>query len=192
MIKYALVGNIASGKSTMEKILENHGFVVLDTDLMAHDILIDNPKITETFKEYDVFEYGRLSRDKLGKLVFNNEELKTKLENIMHPLIKNEIETAFETFKDETCIFIAVPLLFEVHWESMFDKIVLVYSDDDVRLNRLVERNGYDVEYAKKRLLSQLPQDEKLDKSDYVIYNNGTIQDFEGAIQKFISKVSNI
>ena len=57
MIKYAIVGNIASGKSTMEKILENHGFVVLDTDLMAHDILIDNPKITETFKEYDVFEY---------------------------------------------------------------------------------------------------------------------------------------
>jgi len=124
MIKYAIVGNIASGKTTMEKELEKHDFVVMDSDLIAHDILIDSPVIAEAFKDYDVFEYGRLSRDKLGKLVFNNPDLKTKLENLIHPLIKQEIETAFKTYKDKKAVFVSVPLLFEVGWQDVFDKII--------------------------------------------------------------------
>ena len=67
MIKYAIVGNIASGKSEMEKVLEEHNFVVLDTDLITHDILIDRPNVAQAFSDYDVFEYGKLSKDKLGK-----------------------------------------------------------------------------------------------------------------------------
>nr|MCR5265054.1 dephospho-CoA kinase [Cyanobacteria bacterium RUI128] len=105
MIKYAIVGNIASGKSEMEKILDKHGFVVLDTDLMAHDILMDRPDVPNAFSEYDVFEYGKLSKEKLGKLVFNNNDLKLKLESIVHPLIKEEIESAFNVYADEEAIF---------------------------------------------------------------------------------------
>ena len=79
MIKYAIVGNIASGKSEMERVLDKLGYVVLDTDLMAHDILIDRPDVAKAFADYDVFEYGRLSREKLGKLVFSDKDLKIKL-----------------------------------------------------------------------------------------------------------------
>lgn len=190
MIKYAIVGNIASGKSEMERILDKHGFVVLDSDLMAHDILMDKPDVAKAFSEYDVFEFGRLSREKLGKLVFDNYELKTKLEEIVHPLIKEEIESAFNVYSDEKALFISVPLLFEVSWENMFDKIIFIKADDEVRLNRLIERNGYSKEYAKKRISSQQSQDDKISKSDYIIDNNGSKEEFTQKIEEFIESIS--
>lgn len=190
MIKYAIVGNIASGKSEMERILDEHDFVVLDTDVMAHDILMDRPDVAKAFSDYDVFEYGRLSKDKLGKLVFNNTELKSKLEQIVHPLIKDEIESAFSVYSDEDVIFVSAPLLFEVGWENMFEKIVFVKADDDIRLSRLIERNGYTKTYAKKRLNSQLPQEDKVSKCDYVIENNGTKEDFKQKVEEFIESIS--
>lgn len=189
MIKVAIVGNIASGKSEMEKILEKRNYVVLDTDLMTHDILIDRPEVAKAFSDYDVFEFGRLSKDKLGKLIFSDSELKEKLESIVHPIIKEELVTAFNTYSNEDFIFVSVPLLYEVGWESMFDKIVFIKSDDDIRLNRLIKRNSYTKEYAKVRIDSQLHQNEKVNKADFVIENNGTIEDYRLKIEKFISSI---
>ena len=190
MIKYAIVGNIASGKSEMEKILDKHDIVVLDTDTMAHDILMDNPAVAKAFSEYDVFEYGRLSREKLGKLVFSKTELKTKLESIVHPLIKEELESAFNVYEDEDCIFVAVPLLYEAGWENLFDKVVFIKTDDNIRLERLIERNGYTKEYALMRISSQMPQEEKSVKADYVIENNSTKEDFKIKVEEFIESIS--
>lgn len=178
MIKVAIVGNIASGKSELEKYLFNRGYVVFDTDVIAHDILIDNPEIAEAFEEYDVFEHGKLSREKLGQLVFNNLELKQKLEDMIHPLILEDIEKIFETYKEEEYVFISVPLLFEVGWEQLFDKIIFIKSDEDIRLKRLMERNHYDEDYAKKRVESQLPELEKIKKADCVIENNSSKEVF--------------
>lgn len=189
MIKFAIVGNIASGKSTMEKILEKYGYVVLDTDFMTHDILIDNPEVSKAFSEYDVFEYGKLSREKLGALVFSDNDLKTKLEEIIHPLIKKELEMAFETFKNEPVLFISVPLLFEVGWENMFDKIVFINSEDSIRKERLVSLRGYTQEYAQKRIDSQMSQEDKIKKSDYVVQNNGSIDEYIGNIEQFIKTI---
>ena len=189
MIKYAIVGNIASGKSTFEKVLEKHGFVVLDTDLMTHDILMDNPVVAKAFSDYDVFEFGRLSKDKLGKLVFSDNEMKIKLESIVHPLIKEEIETAFKVYSKEKAVFISVPLLFEVGWAGLFDKVIFIKSDENVRLQRLIERNGYTEEYAQKRIQSQGCQQDKCNKSDYVIENNGTKDEYIEKIERFIQDV---
>ena len=190
MIKYAIVGNIASGKSEMERVLDKHGFVVLDSDLMAHDILMDKPDVAKAFTDYDVFEYGRLSREKLGKLVFNDNILKQKLEEIVHPLIKEEIETSFNVYLDEDAVFISVPLLFEVGWEGLFDKIVFIKSDDNIRLERLINRNGYSKEYAQQRINSQIPQSEKINKADYVIENNSTKDEFIKKVENFIESIS--
>ncbi len=189
MIKVAIVGNIASGKSELEKYLFNSGFVVLDTDVMAHDILVDKPDVAKAFEEYDVFEYGLLSREKLGKLVFSNEELKEKLESIVHPLIKETIKDSFETFADEDFVFVSVPLLFEVGWQEMFDKIIFIKADDEVRLERLIKRNGYSREYAQTRLDSQLSQETKITNSDYVIENNSSKEEFYKNIKSCLDKL---
>lgn len=189
MIKFAIVGNIASGKSEMEAILDKENIVVLDTDIMAHDILIDKPDVSVAFSEYDVFEHGKLSKSKLSKLVFDNPELKEKLEEIMHPLIMQEIELAFKTFANEKYLFISVPLLFEVGWEKLFDKIVFIKTDDEIRLNRLMERNNYSKEDALKRINSQKPQEEKFLKVDYIIENNSTKEDFRKNVLEFLSNL---
>lgn len=190
MIKFALCGNIASGKSTVQKLLENQGYRVLDTDKVAHELLtVNNSELFLEFKKFDVFENGEFSREKLGKLVFTNKEIKQKLENILHPQIREKIKEYFEQNQNEKYLFVGIPLLFEANMTDLFDKIIFIYADDDIRLKRLLLRNGYSVEYAKARLNSQMRQEEKAQKSDYVINNNGSIEELNVNIIKLFEQI---
>lgn len=190
MIKFALCGNIASGKSTVQKLLENQGYRVLDTDKVAHELLtVNNSELFLEFKKFDVFENGEFSREKLGKLVFTNKEIKQKLENILHPQIREKIKEFFDQNQNEKYLFVGIPLLFEANMTDLFDKIIFIYADDDIRLKRLLLRNGYSVDYAKARLNSQMRQEEKTQKSDYVIYNNGSIEELNVNIIKLFEQI---
>lgn len=190
MIKFALCGNIASGKSTVQKLLENQGYRVLDTDKVAHELLtVNNSELFLEFKKFDVFENGEFSREKLGKLVFTNKKIKQKLENILHPQIREKIKEFFEQNQNEKYLFVGIPLLFEANMTDLFDKIIFIYADDDIRLKRLLLRNGYSVEYAKARLNSQMRQEEKAQKSDYVINNNGSIEELNVNIIKLFEQI---
>ena len=181
MIKIAICGNIASGKSTVQNILEEKGYKVLDTDEVAHTLLtVKNKPLYEAFKGYDFFdENGEFSRYKVGQYVFEHKEAGKLLTSIMHPQIKAKIQEFFEQNKDEKLLFVGIPLLFEAKMENLFDKIIFVYADDEIRLKRLLKRNNYTIEHAKQRMASQLPQDEKIKKSDFVINNNGTEAELE-------------
>lgn len=190
MIKFALCGNIASGKSTVQKLLENQGYRVLDTDKVAHELLtVNNSELFLEFKKFDVFENGEFSREKLGKLVFTNKEIKQKLENILHPQIREKIKEFFEQNQNEKYLFVGIPLLFEANMTDLFDKIIFIYADDDIRLKRLLYRNGYSVEYAKARLNSQMRQEEKTQKSDYVINNNGSIEELNHQLIRLFEQI---
>lgn len=190
MIKIAICGNIASGKSTVQKFIEAKGFKVLDTDEVAHVLLsVKNSELLEVFKTYDVFENADFSREKLGKLVFANPDLKKKLEDVLHPQIRQEICNFFEQNKKEKLLFVGIPLLFEANMQDLFDKILFIYTDNDIRLKRLLLRNGYSIEYAKARLNSQMRQEEKTQKSDYVINNNGSIEELIKNINLFLETI---
>ena len=142
MIKVAIVGNIASGKSIVEKYLEK-SYPVIDTDKITHDLLEKNQaKILEMFNKNDLLDNGFLSRKKLSNLVFSNNELLKKLENFLHPLIREEILKFFENNKNKKLIFVSVPLLFEAKFENLFDKIIFIYANDNLRLERLMKRNN--------------------------------------------------
>lgn len=189
MLKIALTGNIASGKSTVQKILEEKGYKVLDTDKVGHKLLENLDKIKVAFRDFDVFCDEKISREKLGKLVFSTPELKQKLEKIMHPAIKEEILKFFEQNKSETLVFVGIPLLFESNMSNLFDKSLLIYTNDTLREERLISRNHYSGDYAKLRMKSQMSQDKKLKLCDFVIYNNGTLSDLKSAVNKFLLKI---
>lgn len=187
MIKVAITGNIASGKSEVQKILENMGYKVLDTDIVGHEILKTCGKIKTEFKDYDVFDdSGEISREKLGRLVFSNPELKKKLEQISHPEIRKKILEFFNKNKTEKLIFVGIPLLFEAKMEDIFDKILLIYADDEIRKQRITEYRGYSKEYADARMNCQLSQDIKKNLVDYTIVNNKDKNNLEITIAQFI------
>lgn len=189
MLKIAITGNIASGKSSVQKILEAKGYKVLDTDKTAHELLDNMPAIKEAFRNFDIMEDAKISRNKLGKLVFSSPELKTQLEKIIHPAIKEKISEFFEKNKSESLVFVGIPLLFESDMRNIFDKALLIYTDDEIRLQRLLSRNHYPTDYAKQRMQSQLSQDKKLNLCEYVIYNNGTFSELEKSVNDFLSKL---
>ena len=123
MLKVAITGNIASGKSCVEAILSSKGFDVYDTDSIAHDILSTSFKVREAFNDFDISNYkGEISREKLGRVVFLNPEKKKVLESIIHPEVKNELNRIFEFNSGKEFVFVAIPLLFEAHFEDLFDK----------------------------------------------------------------------
>ena len=187
MINIAIVGNIASGKSTVENVLRKKGYKVFDSDIIAHEVLNDlSEKILEAFKDYDILENGRISRQKLGALVFDDKNLKEKLENIVHPKIKDRLKKIFEENKLEKYIFVSIPLLFEVGWRNLFDKILFIYTEDKIRLNRLMQRNNFTKDEALARIKSQLPQEEKVKVSDFIINNNHSIDVLQKYIERFI------
>ncbi len=190
MLRVAIVGNIASGKSVVEDILSRREFSVLDTDKLCHYLLGTTPQIAEAFENFDIFENENISRDKLAKLVFNSSELKKKLEDILYPLVRKGINEFFSEHESEKVCFVAIPLLFEAGMEYLFDKIVFVYADDEIRKKRLMQRNNYSAEYAQIRMDAQLGQYEKLKKADIVIYNNSTIENLELQVENFLLKLS--
>lgn len=192
MLRIAIAGNIASGKSCVESILSSKGFEVYDTDLIAHDILATSYKVREAFKNFDILNYkGEISREKLGKVVFSNPEMKKVLEEIIHPEVRNELNRIFNLSSSEKFVFVSIPLLFEAHFEDMFDKSILVLADDSVRLERLMKRNDLSREDAQLRIDSQMPQEEKVKRVDYVIKNDSSLENLKIEIDNLLTKLEN-
>ncbi len=185
VIKIAITGNIASGKSQIENVLKSMGFPVYDSDCIAHDILNN---ITEFFG-YDVFTDGKIDRNKLGNLVFSDPDLRQKLEDITHPQIKSVIQALFEKHKSDKYIFVSVPLLYEAGFETIFDKVLFVSVDKKLQLSRLMKRNNLTKEEALLRISSQIPQEDKLKKADYVVENNSSLDALNMQINKFIESL---
>ncbi len=187
MVKIAITGNIAAGKSEVEKILISKGYEVYDTDKFTHDILAKSEKIKNEFQNYDILENGQVSRKKLGALVFQNQKLKQKLENIIHP----EIKAMVTNIKSENPVFISVPLLYEAGMEYLFDYVIFVSADENIRLKRLMKRNNFTKEEALLRIKAQSSEDEKIQKSDFIIKNNGNINEINLIVDQILEQITN-
>lgn len=194
MLSVGLTGNIASGKSIVESYFEKKGIPVINADDITHELIEKDrdiqQKIKKVFGHEDIYnENGSLSRSKIGQIVFSDQDKLEELENIIHPAVIKRLEEFFDKNRDAQLVIASVPLLFEIDIQPMFDRTILVCADKKIRLQRLMNRNGYSLEHALERINSQISQEEKRNIADFIIENNNDILELELQINKIIERL---
>ena len=193
-----LTGGIGTGKSTVSQILKGRGFPVIDLDVISHEVIEFSSvveKIVQNFgrEVLDENEDGNctISREKLGKIIFADKEKRLALNSIMHPEILKVMHKKILECKSEKnkIIFVEVQLLFEVQWEKEFDYILLVAAKRDMQVRRVLERDKRSEEEAWNIINSQMSLDEKREKSDFVIENDGNMDDLNKKVDKFLKSL---
>lgn len=187
-----LTGSIASGKSTVAKMIESYGLPIVDADVVARQVVEPGTptlnKIAEAFGPEVIAHDGSMDRAKVGSIIFHNEEMRKTLNGIIHPAIREEMLRQRDEFISfgEKNIFMDIPLLFESKLEHFVEKIIVVSVKKEVQLQRLMERNGYSEEEANARIATQIPVKEKEQLADAVIHNNGTLEDTAIQLQNIL------
>ena len=189
-----LTGSIASGKSTVSKMLEKKGFPIVDADEIAR--LVVEPgspvllEISRAFGQGILHADGSLNRQKLGERIFSNAEERQKLNGIIHPAIRQEMLRQKEHWisTGSNTIIMDIPLLFESKLQSFVDKIIVVSVTPEIQKERLIARNVLSEEEADARIRSQLPIEEKELSADAVLRNDGPVEETENQLMEVLSK----
>jgi len=177
-----LTGGIASGKSFVADCFVECGAILVSADLLAREVV--NPgsptlaKLVEAFGVDILTPGGFLSREMMAQTVFADPAARRLLESITHPAIAHlaECRLAELNHSSQNLIVYEAPLLFEAGAESRVDQVLVVVVDPDVQLTRLLQRDKLNEAEARQRIAAQWPQADKVQKSDFVIDNSGTLQ----------------
>ena len=175
-LNIGITGSIACGKSTVSNYLKKKGYTIIDADKLGH-IALTSDEVKEKLKKsfgLTILENNEISREKLGKLVFGNDENLKILNSIVHPYIRKIILQLQENHRDERFVFLDIALLFEAGFEDLVEKIIVVHVDEKIQLARLMSRNALSKEQAMFRIESQMSSKDKSILGNYVIDNGGT------------------
>jgi len=187
----AVTGGIASGKSAVSKMLEELGAPIIDFDIIAREIVEPGKPAWQDIVAYYgkqvLKEDGQIDRKKLSDIVFRDMEKRKKLESFTHPrIIEEAARRADEIAKKNpnAVIQVAVPLLIEINMQYKFHKVLLVHVPRETQIERLMKRDSITREAAENLLKAQLPIDEKLGYADYVIHNEGPLEETRKQVEK--------
>jgi dephospho-CoA kinase len=180
MLLVGLTGNYGMGKSIVLSQFEKLGAITLDSDKIVESLLSEKEtiiKIRDLLGTTVFDKHGNLLKKKVADLIFNNDISKVSLEDLLHPLVFEKIESFLKTITNQhAVVVIEVPLLFERGYEERFKRTVTVFTDGKTALHRL-EKSGVSRDDAMQRLRSQLPIEVKKTKSDFIIDNDGTLEE---------------
>ena len=174
-----LTGGVGMGKSTAAGFFSELGARIVDTDDLAHELVEPGqPALAEIQVEFGaglIAADGRLRRDELARIVFSDAEARKKLEAILHPRIRDRWQKQVEVWRKQNChvAMVAIPLLFETLAEKDFDKIICVACSPAGQRERLRGR-GWPADQIEGRIASQFPVEQKMARSDYVIWTEGS------------------
>ena len=194
MKKIGITGNIACGKSISYEIIKTEGYPIIDCDDIVKSFYNNNIFISEMAKEFpQIIIHNKIDLKILSELIFSDKNFKDDFEKFIFPKVREEIIDFFEKCRVRRLthlpfdkIFVIVPLLFEAGFEDLFDKIIFISSDENIRKERLISRNSMLSDMADNVIKLQMKEEEKIPKCDYVIKNNTTIEDFNCSIKKLI------
>ena len=190
--KIGLTGGIASGKSRVAQMLAARlDCAHMDADEICRQLLQPHAvgwrEFSSIFGARYIGEDGGINRPLLRQDLFADEELRRKMNNMLHPLVKKTISRRMARILADdpgSRVLVEVPLLYEVGWENLFDTVVVVYADYATCISRLMERDGADRTTAARELESQLPLSEKARRGDHVIDNSGMLPETERQVEQ--------
>lgn len=194
MLRVALTGGIASGKSTVAAMLRERGCAVLDADILGHDLLGPGQaayeEVVRAFGREIVAADGSVDRGKLGAIVFADREGRARLEQILHPRI---LEAAAKWFADtgsggRDFAFLEATLIYEAGYKPNFDRVVVCWCRREQQVERLRQR-GMSSEDAERRLAAQMPLDEKRRLADDVIDCSRTIEETARQVDDLLTRL---
>jgi dephospho-CoA kinase len=177
-IKVGLTGGIAAGKSTVANLWRQQGAAVIDSDELGHRALVRGTptyeEIVRTFGKTILKDDQSISRSALAEIVFADERQRQALNRIVHPAVRQMWTQALaaEAGRAEVAV-VSIPLLFEVRAEGEFDRVVAVACSEPTQLARLAAK-GLSESQARARIRAQWPMQEKMDRADFVIWNDGS------------------
>lgn len=194
--KVAVTGGLSCGKSSVCRFFKELGAHVVSADEIVHQLLSPTTDLGQNVINLigqDVVVDGQIDRTIIAKKVFNNSRLLESLERLLHPAVLDEIQKHYQQIKDSpnVSLFIAeIPLLFEIHGENMFDYTIAVVADPKVCKERFKASTGYDNDEYDKRMVRQLPPEEKMKRADFVINNVGSLPETFEATKKIFNKLT--
>lgn len=196
MLVLGLTGGIASGKSTVSRILARLGAEIIDLDELVHEL--ERPgsqcfeQIVNAFGRQFLKPDGSLDRRKLGRVVFGNLQALARLNAIVHPavidLVKEKIEARRRSANPPQVLVIDAPLLIEAGMVPLVDTVWVVKVDESTQMERLIARDHLSLTEALNRIRAQMPLEEKIKYADVIIDNSGSMEDTERQVRENLAK----
>lgn len=196
MLRVALTGGIATGKSYVLDRFRRHGVPCLDADELAHGTMLPGTEATrgiaERFGASVLTPDGGVDRSKLGPVVFADPAARRDLEALVHPAVYRAIAAGlrgFEQIGDYRAAVVAIPLLFETGHASDFDRVIVTICPRDLQVRRLVERGVMSEAEAHQRLAAQWPTEDKAARADFVIRTDGSFEETDRQVAEVLAQL---
>ena len=185
-----LCGGSGSGKGTVSSIFKKHGIPSIDTDAVYREMTSDDSPCMQALKDAFGNEIvnadGGLDRAGLAAVVFGNAEKLKLLNRIAHSFILDETRRILGEYRSAgyEAAIVDAPVLYESGFDSECDTVICVVADTDVRVRRIIQRDGISLDAAMKRIKNQMSNEELMSRSRYVINNNGNLEELTSEVDK--------
>jgi dephospho-CoA kinase len=195
LLRAALTGGIATGKSYVRSRLSTHGIPTLDSDVLARDAVAPGtPGLAAVAKRFGadvLLPDGSLDRRALGQVVFGDPQARADLEAIVHPHVREATGAWLDRLAaaGESLAVVDIPLLYETGRDRDFDRVIVTSCPRSQQVARVVERDGLTAAQAQARIDAQLPADAKVRKADFVIDTGGTFGDTNRQVDRVVEKL---
>jgi len=190
-----LTGGIGSGKSTVSKFLAHLGAVVIDADKVGHEVFKPGTKawqeVVDAFGQGIISADGTIDRRKLGEIVFSNPGARAKLNQVMHPLIYEQVKSRIGEYgkKGVAIIIVEAPLLLEVGWKSLVDEVWVTSASEATVIKRLKEQKGLPEAQSLARIRAQLTDEERIRQADVVIDTDCALDELKERVEALWRKL---
>ena len=196
VIKVALTGGIASGKSLVSDLLEIHGCKIIDLDVISREVVMPGAQglqeLVDTFGNSILLNDGSLDRNNLRDVLYKKGRNRALIEQILHPKILHKMKTMMDDCKEGVMI-VVIPLLVEKELWDPFDRAILVDCESETQIKRLMERDNIDSEKAKTMMMAQTSREQRLKLNEHlptdIIENNSRLSDLKDKVQLLNQKL---